>query len=198
MNKVEGLDIPEDSLLVSLDVVFLYTNIPHDELRLSLQNLLDTRPDPHPPTHFLLDLIDILMEMNYFQYDNTFYLQIRGVAMGSAFAPNAANLFMNMFEQQFILSPANNPYHAHIFKYYRFIDDIFCIYKDIHSFTNFLEWINNLHPTIKFTATTNKLTVNYLDTTVFRTLDNKLAISPFKKEVDKNTYLHFVFSFMDS
>lgn len=139
IRKVEGLAIPEEVLLVSLDVTSLYTNIPHEDLRLTLQNVLDMRPDPHPPTHFLLDLIDILIDKNYFRYDNSYYLQIRGVAMDSAFAPSTANLFMSMLEQQHILSPSSNPYFGHIFKYFRFIDDIFCVYTDINSFDSFLD-----------------------------------------------------------
>lgn len=66
IGKMEGFEILESSLLTSLDVRSLYTSIPHDELRVTLQEILDRRPDPHPPTHFLLGLIDALMEMNYF------------------------------------------------------------------------------------------------------------------------------------
>lgn len=107
---MEGVSIPEDSLILSLDVVLLYTNIPHEELRNVLQETLDTREVLHPHTHFVLDLIDTFLENNYFRYDSKFYLQIKGVAMGSAFVPSAANLFMHHFEQKNILNPINNPF----------------------------------------------------------------------------------------
>lgn len=98
IRKVEGVPIPEGAFIITLDVTSLYTNILHVELRTVLQNVLDTRVILHPPIHFILDLIDTLLENNYFRYDNDYYLQTRGVAMGSAFAPSAANLFMDNFE----------------------------------------------------------------------------------------------------
>lgn len=73
--------------------------------------------------------------------------------MGSSFAPSAANLFMDAFEQQHILSSDQNPYFKYIFKSFRYIGDIFCVYTDIDLYEDFLKWINNLHPTIKFAGT---------------------------------------------
>lgn len=60
IRKIEGTAIPTDSLILSFDVVLLYTNIPHDELRSTLQEVFESRESPHSPTHFLLDLVDIL------------------------------------------------------------------------------------------------------------------------------------------
>lgn len=146
-----------------MDVVSLYTNIPHphDELRLVLQDTFDSRENLVPPTHFLLDLVDILMETNYFRYDQQYFVQTKGVVMGSVFAPSAAILFMNHFEQHFILNPNVNPFFQHIEKFYHFIDDVFCIYSDPESIDNFLNWLNTLHSSIKFTISGNTQYVNY-------------------------------------
>lgn len=111
--------------------------------------------------------------------------------MGSVFAPSAANLYMNRFEQHFIFNPHMNPYFGNILRFYHFIDDIFCIYTDPPSYDAFVVWLNRLHPTIKFTATGNSQQVNYLDMQVFRTQGNTIAVSPYKKETNKNTYLHY-------
>lgn len=100
-------------------------------MRVKLQKILGLRPDPHLPTHFLLGLIDALMEMNYFRFNESFYLQVRGVAMGSPFAPCAANLFMSAFEQQYILNPTYNPYFGNILKNFR---------KLMTSFVSTLMW----------------------------------------------------------
>lgn len=58
--------------------------------------------------------------------------------MGSAFAPSAANLFMDSFEQHHIFDPNINPFYRHIVKYCRFIY-IFCKYADVESYDVFLE-----------------------------------------------------------
>lgn len=191
IRKVEGILIPSGSMLLSLDVVALYTNIPHEELRETLRDVFDRRDNLVPPTHFLLDLVDVLIEKNYFIFNENYYLQINGVAMSSAFAPSAANLYMSQFEQQFILNPTANPYYRNIKIFYQYINDIFCIYADQSTYKVFDEWLNQLHPTIKFTASGSHQQVNYLDTKVFRTQGDRIAISPFRKETDRNTYLHF-------
>lgn len=56
--------IPEDAVLASLDVNALYTSIPHQEAYRVITNLLDTRPTPDPPTHFLLELLDLILKKN--------------------------------------------------------------------------------------------------------------------------------------
>lgn len=87
IRKVEGTFIPEEALLISLDVVSLYTNIPHNELRNVLQGVLDSREVLHPPTHFVLDLVYTLLEHNYFRYDDTYYLQMREWPWGALSHP---------------------------------------------------------------------------------------------------------------
>lgn len=52
--------------------------------------------------------------MNYFNFDKTFYQQISGTSMGTICTPNYANLYMGW---------------EHYKKYYRFFDNIFCIFQ---------------------------------------------------------------------
>lgn len=184
ISKIEEVSIPKDSWILSLDVVSLYTNIPHEELREVLKSCFDRRETLHPPTHFLLDLADFLMDFNYFRFDRDYFLQIKGVAMGSAYAPSAANLFMDRLENLFICNEQTNPFSKHISHYHRYIDDVFCIYSDPTSYSDFQKWINELHPTIKFTFAGDSHSVSFLDTTVFRTAQNHLAVKPFKKVTD--------------
>ncbi len=40
--------------------------------------------------------------LNYFIFQNYFFIQRRGVVMGSAFAPSFANLYMASFEEKFV------------------------------------------------------------------------------------------------
>lgn len=62
IRKVEGMAIPPTLLLLSLDVVSLYTSIPHEDIRITIQETLESRDITQPPIHFLLDLVDILLE----------------------------------------------------------------------------------------------------------------------------------------
>lgn len=67
----------------------------------------------------------------------------------------------------------------------------FCVYTDPQTYGFFINWLNEQHPTITFTVAGDQQKATYLDTQVFLTQQNTLAVRPFKKATDKNTYLHF-------
>ena len=82
--------------------------------------------------------------------------------MGMALAPNYASLFMDRFETKAL---DNYPLKPLIWK--RFIDDIFLIWTHGEdSLRDFVEYLNGLHPTIKFTSEISKESINFWDTTV--------------------------------
>lgn len=79
---------------MSLDVALLYMSILHENVRFTIKEELEKREHFHPPTHFIFVLIDILLLKKYFRCDDEYYMQIKGVAMGSSFVPGTPNLFM--------------------------------------------------------------------------------------------------------
>ena len=82
--------------------------------------------------------------------------------MGTAVAPNYANLFMNRFESKAL---ANWPLKPFI--WLRFIDDIFMIWTHGEdTLTEFITYLNGIHPTIKFAHELSTTQINFLDTTV--------------------------------
>lgn len=118
ISKIESLVVTEDAMLISFDVVSLYISIPHDDLRTILQDTFEARVDNAPLTHFLMDLVDILTEHNYFHFGDRYYLRVQGVAMDSVFVPSSANSFMHRLEQSIILNPLENPFLWFIFSFY--------------------------------------------------------------------------------
>lgn len=111
--------------------------------------------------------------------------------MGSSFSPSAANLFMASLEEHLIPNPDQNPFYEFIFFFVRFTEDIFCIYTDIETIQPFVDWLNNVNSSIRFTYENNKTSVNFLDTTVYVTPQQTLATKPLIKSTDMNSYLHF-------
>ena len=103
LQKLRELPVlPPESLLVTLDVSSLYTNILHDEGVNVCEEFLNTRTDQSPPTKDLCQLIQLILESNAFIFNGAYYLQLQGTAMGTQLAPSYANLFMGRFEQQFL------------------------------------------------------------------------------------------------
>ncbi|XP_053561294.1 centrosomal protein of 164 kDa-like [Bombina bombina] len=63
-------------------------------------------------------------EHNYFVYQELFFLQVKGTAMGTKFAPSFAKLFMGWFEEQYIYS---SDFGANLVFYGRYIDNLIFI-----------------------------------------------------------------------
>lgn len=155
IQKIEHKSIPSNVMLVSMDVTSLYTSIPHEDIRSTVHSNLDQDPHLQPPVHFILDLVDLLLEKNYFCFDHDFYFQIKGVAMGSTFAPSMSNLFMATLEERFIFNKNENPYFDHIFMIFRYVNNCFLVYMNKELFKYFVAWLNNLSLTISFTFETS-------------------------------------------
>lgn len=84
IQRFEGLTILDEAIIATLDVNSLYTLIPHNIICLVISTCLDKRPNMNPPTYFLMELLDLILDKNYFKFGDQFYCQVRGVAMGSA------------------------------------------------------------------------------------------------------------------
>lgn len=111
--------------------------------------------------------------------------------MGSPVAPSVANLFMDKLEREHILEPSNNPFFEHIIFWKRYIDDIFCLFEDVHRFSAFLSWLNSVHSTIKFEPNIQTKEIPFLDTVIYTNTSGELGVRVYHKPTDKNSYLHF-------
>ena len=108
------------TLFVTFDITNLYTMLPQEE---SLKALEEFLREHHCEKvngisiETILGLARIVLENNIFVYDQKFYRQIIGGAMGSAFTLTLANIFMWKWEQQAILSklPTYELYGRYVF-----------------------------------------------------------------------------------
>ena len=111
LNKLQRLPpLPPGSLLVTLDVSSLYTNIPHDEGIAACEEALNSRNTQDPPTPDLCNLIRLILTKNSFTFNGDYYLQQHGTAMGTRMAPSYANLFMGRLECNFLQPLDKQPF----------------------------------------------------------------------------------------
>ena len=83
----------------------------------------------------------------------------RGATIGMQFVPPYANLFMADLKEKMLEIFWKNPTI-----WWRYINDIFFIWKHgEESLSVFIDQVNLLHPTIKFTAEYSKEAVIFLD-----------------------------------
>ena len=180
----EAGPVSQETLLVSLDVTALYTNIPHQDGIQACEEAWDRRHVKDPPTKTLVELLTIILKCNNFEFNGRHYLQVQGTAMGTKMAPAYANIFMGKLEGQLLRTVQLKP-----FSWLRFIDDIDM--KWGHGQDNlqtFLEEANNFHPTIKFTAETSNDNHVFLDTNSTLVGDS-IQVDLYTKPTDTHQYL---------
>ena len=90
--------LPEGTKLVTLDVSSLYTNIPNHEGIQAVAHHIRQDQNKQKIGPFIIRLLRLVLHSMNFEFNGDHYLQIGGTAMGTALAPNYANLFMDRFE----------------------------------------------------------------------------------------------------
>ena len=121
--------------------------------------------------------------MNHFTFNDK-HLQKHGTAMGTKKAPSFANLFLAKFEHDAL---NNTPYQPPT--WLRFLDDIFVIWTEgSDKLKIFVDYLNNLHPTIKFTCSHSLTNVPFLDVMV-SLKDGLIHTDLYTKPTDKHQYL---------
>ena len=194
LNKIESVsDIVPGTILCTVDVTSLYTNIPNQEgISACRKHLNAYRQSPECQDHSLhseslMQLLENVLTKNNFDFNNKHYLQVGGTAMGTRVAPSFANLFMAEFEEQYVYS-----YPTKASLWLRYIDDIFLIWEHGQdALDTFLVHLNSCHDTIKFTAEFSYSAVNFLDTTVHVNNDGCLYTDLYCKPTDAHNYLSF-------
>ena len=186
LNKLQLItNLPSETLLVTLDVKSLYTNIPHSEGIEACRGALNNRQVLQPPTEDLVQLINMILTKNNFVFQGENYLQVHGTAMGTRMAPSYANIFMGNLERRILDQVDLKPNI-----WWRYIDDVFTIWPHgENSLVEFVALINSYHPTIQFTAEWSNRSIAFLDVTV--TLEEgRLTTDLFTKPTDTHQYLH--------
>ena len=96
--KIRNIDIPNDALLVTADIVGLYPSIPHEAGLSTLREALDKRTCKEIPTENLIKMAEFVLKNNFFEFDTNVYQQISGTAIGTKFAPPYADIFIDQLE----------------------------------------------------------------------------------------------------
>lgn len=168
--------------MASFDITNLYTNVPVDETISLVKNNLENYSDlTKGAIEELVMLLRTVLQQNYFQFNNSYYIQNEGLAMGSPLSSILAEIYLNNIEINHIFSPTSNVANNILF-YRRYVDDTLVIYKgNVRQLEILNNKLNAIAPKLKFTLETevdNKL--NFLDLTLHK-VDNKIEFSIYRK-----------------
>lgn len=117
---LSDLKLPDSHILISLDVVSLFTNIPLD---LALDSVSDRwrfieNKSAIPKKEFL-SALRFVLSSTFFSFNNATYKQTFGTPMGSPLSPIIADIVMCDLEEYCLRSVNVRPSF-----YYRYVDDI--------------------------------------------------------------------------
>ncbi|CAJ0946009.1 unnamed protein product, partial [Ranitomeya imitator] len=157
--------VPPDTILVSFDVKDLYTSIPHSNGIESTRWLLSTSNIDPILIDFCCDLLSIVLTNIFFLFEDTYYLQIKGSAMGSNVAPPYANAYIAHFEDTLIY--AHNLFYSH------------CVF------------LKTSWPGLDFTMTYHHTQISFLDTLIIKDDHGSLSTDLYFKPTDRNSLLHY-------
>ncbi|XP_068707612.1 uncharacterized protein [Montipora foliosa] len=111
--ELSNIEIDGNEILVSFDVVSLFTAIPVDKACVYIKKKLEQ--DATLPSRTNLDIDDITkllqftLSNNYVMFNNRIYKQVHGSAMGSPVSPIVANLCMEEIEESAISISSARP-----------------------------------------------------------------------------------------
>jgi len=117
--------------IVTGDVESFYTNVNTAETVELIHTALSGLDSSHGiDHHYIRHLLDVVMLCNCFGFNDEFYHQINGVAMGTSCAPAFANVALG-FKEQFIesIAKAAGDVQDGLILYNRYIDDILIIFQ---------------------------------------------------------------------
>ena len=168
----------------------MYTNIDNEAGLQAVKRAFDSQPDPFRSDEHILELLEIGLKYNDFEFNGDHFLQTSGTAMGKKFAPSYANIFMANWETEALEKCYQKPT-----MYLRYLDDIFLIWDHGEAnFWNFFNILNSHHPSIKLTARLERDSIDFLDVTIFKNSDQpstgQLETKVFFKKTDTHQLLH--------
>ena len=76
-------DLPDGAILATVNVSALYSNIKREDAVEAVRKALETRVDKTVPASFILELLDLVLKCNVFEFDRQLFLQLIGTAMHS-------------------------------------------------------------------------------------------------------------------
>ena len=191
VRKIKNTPLDESDVMVSFDVVSLFTKVPVNEAIDAISEMLkkdetiDERTTMSPSE--VCRLTALCLRSTYFRFKDSFYEQRDGTAMGSPLSPVVANLYMEVFKKRALSSSTLTPK-----LWLRYVDDTFVVWTHgRNTLDDFHSHLNAQHPSIQFTREElSEGRIPFLDTCVEKR-NGSVTTTVHRKPTHTDRYLHY-------
>ena len=144
-NKIETItDLPENTILVTMDVKSLFTNIPNTEGINAVAKALENQMDLKIPTRVVIKFLHLTLILNNFSFNGRTYSKRKDPLWGAKVHVIRQTSSHGWFWKQTHYPRTLNQALA----YYRFVDDIFMLWTESTAkLKAFFEHIIKIHST---------------------------------------------------
>ena len=186
-SELRQVTIPPGHIIVSFDVISMFTNIPTD----LVFNIINERWDELKTLTTLsktqfCEILKCLIDNCYFTCNDKFYRQKRGLPMGSPLSPALADLVLEKVIKSTMAIVGEN-----VLLLRRYVDDLLLIVQE-DSVDMVLAQFNNFHPEIQFTVEREQhRSINFLELTIHRQESGLLDIMWYRKPTASLRYVNY-------
>jgi hypothetical protein len=185
-----------DCQLFTVDFKSLFTNIPCDHAIELMKEVAFMHQQECQNIHFILELLEIVLNFNIMEFMGEIFTQTFGIAMGTNIAPILANLYLAMLEYKLKEQTKNDPKMIWPSLWRRYIDDGFGVIKGHKKDVEyFVHKFNSMVNSIKIDKIEFGDKVNFLDLCIYKgqrfTNTGKFDIKLYQKEENIYAYIPF-------
>jgi hypothetical protein len=163
---LQSIEINEDMRICSFNIENMYTNIPNVEVLNIIKNIMESDPETKKAEQEeIINILKSMMEQNYFRFNQQYYKQTEGLAVGAPTYAILAEVYIQYIQHKKLPNrkETSNNWILQIH-----VNDILIIYNQ--NKTNIEETLTefNKHTTsIKFTIEKEQQnSINFLDLTI--------------------------------
>ena len=193
-NDLANVTVMQDEILISHDVVSLFTKTPVDATLAKVRKRLEADKTLKKRTRLkvddIMELLTFVTKATYFQFNGVLYKQVEGLAMGDPLSAVMSNLFMEELEQKAIPTA---PAECGLSLWKRYVDDIL---EKIKRGTHLMltDHLNQQDETgnIKFTDEEEQnRQIPFLDVRLIVQPDGSIRLKIYRKTTHTDQYLMF-------
>jgi len=179
--------LPPNFVVLSLDVVSLYSNIPYSLVTKSINKHWERiKLYTALKLNTFIELLMFIFESTYFKFNNTYYKQILGTPMGATLSPILSQYVMDDLLEDCLPKLTFKPPFLK-----KFVDDLITAVPSDKT-NEILQVFNSYNRHIQFTIEhETNMSVPFLDTKLVRNEKNQIILDWYVKPTNSGRYINY-------